>query len=125
MPYKIVQTVEGKKTKLMTCPSGWEKNNILKYPKNRLFTYIHDETSTPQPDWELMMCIVKRANISSYEEAEKIITDMTNRSDTDDADDNNYPQKLYKNQAALNLNIVADKIVKTRRPQHEPSFNQL
>lgn len=121
MPYKIVQTLEGKKIKLMTCPSGWEKNNILKYPKKGLFKYVHDENSTPEPDWDVMMCIVKRSNIPSYNDGEKIITDMANRSDTDDAEGNNYPRKRYKSQETLNLNIVADKIVKTRRTQKEPS----
>ncbi|CAG4960767.1 unnamed protein product [Colias eurytheme] len=46
---------------------------------------------------------------------------MTNRSDTDDGDNYNYPQKRYENQAALNLNIVADKIVKPKRSQNKPS----
>lgn len=120
MPYKIVQTLEGKKVKLMTCPSGWEKDNILKYPKKGLFKYVHNEYSTPEPDWDVMMCRVKRSNIPSYDEGEKIISTMTNHSDTDDAGDN-YPRKRYKSQEVLNLNIVADKIVKTRRTKNEPS----
>lgn len=126
MPYKIVQTLEGKKIKLMTCPSGWEKNNVLHYPKTALFRYLYDENSTPEPHWNVLMCIVKRSNIISYDEGEKIVAEMSKHSDTDDIDDNNQNntysmKKRYKSQAALNVNIVADEIVKPRRPQNQPS----
>jgi hypothetical protein len=117
MPYKVVQTIEGRKKKLMTCPSQWEKNNILKYPRRGLFRYLHDENSKPEPDWDVMMCLVKRHNINSYE-GEEIITAMMTQSDTDDND--NLAQKQHRNLEPFNVNIIADQIIKPRQ-QNRPS----
>lgn len=91
MPFKVVQTLEGKKLKLLVVPSGSETDNILRYPPNKeLKRYIKDENSIPMPEWHVMKCKVKRRNILSYEDREQVLDEMLLHSDTDDAD--NYRQ---------------------------------
>ncbi|CAK1601845.1 unnamed protein product [Parnassius mnemosyne] len=65
MPFKVVQTLEGRKYKLFTIPSGWESDNILRYPNK---------------------CI------SNYENGEKLVSEMLKHSDTED-DIDNYTQR--------------------------------
>ncbi|XP_046970591.1 uncharacterized protein LOC124537743 [Vanessa cardui] len=92
MPFKVVQTLEGKKLKLLVVPSGWETDNILRYPPNK--------------------------ESKSYEDGEQVLDEMLLHSDTDDAD--NYRQKRCpQNQKLMTLDLnskaenMIDQIVST------------
>lgn len=113
MPFKVVQTLEGKKYKLFTVPSGWETNNILRYPNKCISKYIKDESSSPTLDWDVMKCKVKRSNLLSYEIGEQLVSEMLKHSDTED-DADNYMQRRYpQNKKSLDLNSVAQDMVRT------------
>lgn len=103
MPFKIIQTIEGNKKKLFTVPSGWEIDNILRYPNKAPSKYIKDENSKPTPEWEIMKCTVKRINISSYEAGDKQISEMMKYSDTDETDDDNRLQPRRPHFSFLNM----------------------
>ncbi|KAF9824382.1 hypothetical protein SFRURICE_002044 [Spodoptera frugiperda] len=103
MPFKIIQTIEGNKKKLFTVPSGWEIDNILRYPNKAPSKYIKDENSKPTPEWEIMKCTVKRINISSYETGDKQISEMMKYSDTDETDDDNRLQPRRPHFSFLNM----------------------
>ncbi|KAF9801905.1 hypothetical protein SFRURICE_005791 [Spodoptera frugiperda] len=101
--FKIIQTIEGNKKKLFTVPSGWEIDNILRYPNKAPSKYIKDENSKPTPEWEIMKCTVKRINISSYEAGDKQISEMMKYSDTDETDDDNRLQPRRPHFSFLNM----------------------
>ncbi|CAG9137627.1 unnamed protein product [Plutella xylostella] len=110
MPFKVVQTFEGKKNKLFTVPSGWEANNVLRYPNKCIQKYAKDENSTPTPDWEVIKCKVKRQNVISYEAGENLVSEMMKHSDTEEEvlhDTNNTQRRRLQNKTTLNLNSVA------------------
>ncbi|CAG4992504.1 unnamed protein product [Parnassius apollo] len=106
MPFKVVQTLEGKKYKLFTIPSGWESNNILRYPNKCISKYLKDENSTPTLDWDVIKCKVKRTDVLSYENGEKLVSEMLKHSDTED-DVDNYTQRRRSHNKSLNLNPIA------------------
>lgn len=116
MPFKVVQTFEGNKIKLLTVPSGWESNNVLRYPNKCITKYAKDENSTPTPDWEVIKCKVKRKNVLSYKAGENLVTEMMKHSDTEEDvhnDINNTQRRRLQNKTTLDLNSVAQDMVRT------------
>lgn len=87
MPYKIVQTLEKGKSVLTSIPDTWENDGILMWPKKLSEKLRKNEKNYPQDDWLKSNCIVKRRNISTYEEAEQEVENMCKYSDTEQFDD--------------------------------------
>lgn len=109
MSYKIVQTWEYNKHRLLAVPSTWENNNILKYPRKNITKYLKIGTSIPEHDWKQIKCDVKRRELLSYETAEYVLQEMVNHTDTEDDTINSATSKQSKPE--LNMNIIADDIV--------------
>lgn len=79
--------MEKGRPRLSVVPSVWEENGKLFWPhekkvKNRA-RLIRDETSFPSPSWNILDCVVKRNNLSTYTDAEKELEIMENHTDTD------------------------------------------
>ena len=83
MPFKIIQTKERNKVKLIAVPSTWEHNSVLRWPKQPQ-KIINDDTSLPQAHWCSIPCSVIRNNINTYEAAVKEINIMLTQRDTEE-----------------------------------------
>lgn len=84
--FKIVQTIENGALLLSVVPSLWEAEGILMWPpdktNNKIFQKVALPPGTLADGWKLFPCVVKRANIQTYAEAQKEQQQMSSNSDT-------------------------------------------
>lgn len=84
--FKIVQTSENGKLQLVTVPSAWESEEQLRWPTKMRATcfnaMVRDASSVPAEEWQFVQCRLKRTNIASYTEAEKLLSAMSQESDS-------------------------------------------
>lgn len=96
MPFKIVQTKENNQFLLTIVPQKWEKNGELMWPPDKKSGNEKNEASKPQSNWTKMLCRLKRRNIKTYGDAEKIIVQMRQSYDTTDDDGTNRIKSKIK-----------------------------
>ncbi|CAH0405511.1 unnamed protein product [Chilo suppressalis] len=104
MPFKIVQTVEKGRPTLSIVPYVWEDDGKLFWPtekvKNRA-RLARDENSFPNPNWDILDCVVKRSNIATYAEAQNELRIMENYTDTDNETSESRPSPAPVRPAAI------------------------
>lgn len=105
MPFKIIQTKEQNRVQLITVPSSWEQDSVLRWPK-QAWKFIKDNETVPQADWSSLPCSLKRSDIKTYQEAEKEISTMLMQSDTEE--ETNFHSKNQRIvMKTLDLNTAA------------------
>lgn len=123
--FKIVQTKDSSGAdELSVVPSAWEKEGFLLWPplekisKTDILKMLKCADSVPQADWISYPAKVKRTGIDSYKSANKILTNMMDKSDSSSETDGNishHPnhtrrrthQKLHTNSDASTTNIIS------------------
>lgn len=68
---------------LTVVPEKWSRDNLLFWPTNlkrsKLEQLKNNPYSKPSENWSIQECILKRWNISSVDEANKILSDMESK----------------------------------------------
>jgi hypothetical protein len=106
MPFKIVQTVENKKTVLTVVPSKWERNGVLFWPREKNeVKLIHNAESLPKPDWHKLKCIKKR-EYSTIHEAERELEIMEQVPDTDAENVNHTSRSNQRSRVLHNTRVL-------------------
>lgn len=84
--FKIVSTRKKGRVELSTVPASWENKGKLYWPKKNVELLCKNPAILPQPDWNTYNCTLKRNHYKTFEEAEEELSQMLNRTDTDDTD---------------------------------------
>ncbi|RVE51569.1 hypothetical protein evm_003701 [Chilo suppressalis] len=84
--FKIVSTRKKGRVELSTVPASWENKGKLYFPKKNGELLCKNPAILPQPDWNTYNCTLKRNHFKTFEEAEEELSQMLNRTDTDDTD---------------------------------------
>ncbi|KAF5303398.1 hypothetical protein FQR65_LT08240 [Abscondita terminalis] len=126
--FKIVQTIENGSLLLSVVPSTWENGGKLMYPPRKIFSRKLFQNCTQPPGtlaegWTQFECIVKRANIPTYEQARKEQEEMSSNSDTSSNEIMQPRQRLkktIKSNADLQRTNYNDLLLQSMSAQFEP-----
>lgn len=85
MSFTVVQTRKSStaKPEISVVPTSWIENGTLRYPENRIVSMAKDSSSKPDATWKSTECKVLATSIRTFEEADGMISDYQNRSDSE------------------------------------------
>lgn len=121
MSFKIVSTRRRGRPELCIVPSQWEDKGQLSWPKYNADMLSKDSSVQPGANWLKMPCSLKRKNFRNYEDAEKELANMLEKTDTDtDFEQSSCAQRVRtvhnSTAASPNFNSLAQNLVSSYLP---------
>lgn len=74
MSFKVVKFIAGNRVYVEACPSSWEDDGKLSWPRNHQSMWQKTADSTPQDDWHSYTAQLMQENLDSFEEASDLAT---------------------------------------------------